>query len=66
MIIKTLMENVKKAQSIIREAVDALGKPAGCGCGESLKMAVITDRASIPEETKRRLAPIMGKYWGKA
>jgi 5'-methylthioadenosine phosphorylase len=63
-ILRVLMENTKKAQAILTAAVKAIPPSVGCGCGEAAKMAVVTDRALIPEETARRLQPILGKYWG--
>jgi 5'-methylthioadenosine phosphorylase len=65
-ILKILMENVRKAQEIIRRAVALIPPPGGeCGCAQALATAVITDPAVIPPETKERLRPLLGKYWDK-
>ncbi len=35
---------------------------AHCKCGTALAHAILTDRKAIPAATKKRLAPIIGKY----
>ena len=46
-------------------ASETVGRlPAGraCACGSALATAIITSPDAIPEQTKRDLAPIIGKY----
>jgi 5'-methylthioadenosine phosphorylase len=62
MIIGNLVQNSRNAQSIIIETVANLSEARNCLCGQALKYALITDRPCIPEETKSRLACIVGKY----
>lgn len=62
MVIKTLTENVSKAQATIKAALPEMGGGAGCSCREALKDAIMTDRRVIPADVKKRLAPIVGKY----
>ncbi|MDR1726860.1 MAG: S-methyl-5'-thioadenosine phosphorylase [Acidobacteriota bacterium] len=62
MIVENLQKNVRAAQAIILETVKHLGEERRCGCGEALKYAIITDKAKVPEATRRKLAPIVGKY----
>ena len=65
MIINTLHENARMAQQVIAAAVAAVaGAPRTCGCGQALATAIITRPELVPEETRQRLAPIMGKYLG--
>jgi 5'-methylthioadenosine phosphorylase len=61
-IIANLNRNAENAQNVLREAVRAMPRGRACGCGESLKHAILTDRATIPAVTRRRLAPIAGRY----
>ena len=63
MIIANLQKNCQAAQSIIIQTVRDLRFTRNCTCGESLKYALITDKAMIPEETKSRLECIVGKYF---
>ena len=65
MIIDTLHQNARMAQQVIAAAVGAVaGVPRTCGCGQALATAIITRPELVPEETRQRLAPIMGKYLG--
>jgi 5'-methylthioadenosine phosphorylase len=64
MIIANLQKNCEAAQSIIRQTVQDLRRQRSCLCGEALKYALITDKSAVPEETKRRLERITGKYLG--
>jgi 5'-methylthioadenosine phosphorylase len=62
MIVANLQKNVLAAQSIILQTVQDLNHTRNCQCGEALKYSLITDKARIPEETKKRLQCIVGKY----
>jgi 5'-methylthioadenosine phosphorylase len=62
MIIGNLQKNVQAAQAIISQTVRDLDYTRNCQCGEALKYALITDKASIPTEAKKRLECIVGKY----
>jgi 5'-methylthioadenosine phosphorylase len=61
-VLVVLQKNVQLAQRIIARAVRSLSPSRACGCGSALKDAIITDRASIPEEIRAELEPIIGKY----
>jgi len=61
-IIGNLGKNAENVQCAIREAVRAIGDERSCKCGRALAHAIITNRSVIPAATKRRLAPIIGKY----
>ena len=67
MVINNLTQNARTAQQVIAGAVAALAEaPRTCGCGQALATAIITRPEMVPEATRRRLAPIMGKYLGTA
>ncbi|MCL1926375.1 MAG: S-methyl-5'-thioadenosine phosphorylase [Syntrophorhabdaceae bacterium] len=61
-VLKILMRNVENSKEIIRKVAKRFPHPGGCGCGEALKNAIITDRKKIPAATRRRLSLLMGKY----
>ncbi|HJU11191.1 MAG TPA: S-methyl-5'-thioadenosine phosphorylase [Candidatus Binataceae bacterium] len=62
-ILRVMKLNVAVAQQAIGNLARLLAKRGrDCGCGDALKGAIITDRASIPPETAARLQPIIGKY----
>lgn len=63
MIIGNLQKNCQAAQSIIAHTVRELNGTRRCQCGDALKYALITDKSVVPEETKRRLEHIVGRYF---
>ncbi|MFZ0820294.1 MAG: S-methyl-5'-thioadenosine phosphorylase [Candidatus Acidiferrales bacterium] len=61
-VMNNLGRNAKNAQNVIRAAVRAMPAARNCKCGSALAHAIVTDRAKIPAATKKKLAPIAGKY----
>jgi len=63
MVLNTLHQNARTAQRVIAGAVSVLANaPRTCGCGQALATAIITRPELVPEATREKLAPIMGKY----
>jgi 5'-methylthioadenosine phosphorylase len=62
MIIANLVQNAVTAQKTIAEAVSRLNAVRTCACKDALATAIITRPEHIPEQTKKELAPIVGKY----
>ncbi len=62
MIIETLTKNVATAREIIRKAVPMIPAKRECGCASAMKFATITDRKAIPEQARKDLSLILGKY----
>jgi len=61
-IISNLNRNAENVQRAIRDVIPALDEGRTCKCGSALAHAILTDRKAIPAVTKKRLAPIIGKY----
>ena len=61
-IIENLNRNTSNVQRVLQEAVAQLPEARACKCGAALAHAVLTDRKMISAATKKRLAPIIGKY----
>ena len=61
-VLTIIRQNVAMARNIIKHAVGALAAVPRCACGGALQFAIMTDHALIPEQTRRDLAPILGKY----
>ena len=61
-IIAIINANVATAKLIINRAVQRVAAGRGCGCGEALKYALISDTSVIPVETRENLELIIGKY----
>jgi 5'-methylthioadenosine phosphorylase len=62
LIIANLTQNAATAQKAIADAVDRLSGPPACACKDALATAIITRPELVPEQTKRELAPIIGRY----
>jgi 5'-methylthioadenosine phosphorylase len=61
-IIENLSRNTANVQRVLHEVVRELPDARNCKCGSALAHAILTDRAAISRATKKRLAPIIGKY----
>lgn len=61
-IISNLNKNAENAQNVIREAVRAMPAERPCKCGRALAHAIVTDPATVPSATRKRLSLIAGKY----
>jgi 5'-methylthioadenosine phosphorylase len=62
MIVSNLAETVEVAQRTVRLALPRLPARRQCLCASALQDALITPLDMVPEETKKKLAPIIGKY----
>jgi 5'-methylthioadenosine phosphorylase len=62
LIVANLMQNAATAKKTIAEAVGRIDGPRSCACKDALATAIITRPEHVPEQTKRELAPIVGKY----
>ncbi|MEO7190645.1 MAG: S-methyl-5'-thioadenosine phosphorylase [Vicinamibacterales bacterium] len=63
MVVATLLQNAQAAQQVIAAAVERLPIARTCECARALASAVITRPDAIPQATRKRLAPILGKYF---
>jgi 5'-methylthioadenosine phosphorylase len=62
-ILEVLRQNVATAQRVVAELIRRLpARPADHPCANALAGALVTDPALVPEETRRALEPIVGKY----
>jgi 5'-methylthioadenosine phosphorylase len=61
-VIENLNRNTSNVQRVLHESVAQLPEERACKCGAALVHAVLTDRKMISAATKKRLAPIIGKY----
>ena len=62
LVIANLLQNAKTAQQLIAGAVEQLPFERTCECATALKYALITRPDVIPEQTRKDLAPLVGKY----
>jgi 5'-methylthioadenosine phosphorylase len=62
MIVANLLQNARTAQRLIAGAVAKLPVERTCECGRALATAIITRPEHIPDQVKKDLGPIIGKY----
>jgi 5'-methylthioadenosine phosphorylase len=62
MILETLGNNVSMARNIIQTVVPMIGAERECGCATALEFALLTEKDAIPEQTRKDLDLLIGKY----
>jgi 5'-methylthioadenosine phosphorylase len=62
LIIENLSRNVETAKQVVARAVRSLPATRDCPCGTALASALVTAPELVPDETKRRLSPIVSRY----
>jgi 5'-methylthioadenosine phosphorylase len=62
MVIENLLRNFKLAQAVVGESLRTLPAERTCTCGNALAKALITSAGLVPDDVKRDLAPIIGRY----
>ncbi len=63
MVVATMKKNVVNAQTAISSLLTTYTDNAECACHQSLNGAIMTDPSCIPDDQKKKLAPILGKYF---
>jgi len=66
MIIANLLRNVATARRVVSLAVQRLPQERACPCAEALRSALVTPLDLVPENVRRDLAPIIGRYLAPA
>ncbi len=61
-----LQANIGLGKQVIEELARKLPETRDCSCTTSLKHAIMTDPAAIPEALKKSLAPLIGRYLSPA
>jgi 5'-methylthioadenosine phosphorylase len=61
-IIANLVKNTSTAKAVLRAALRRLPPRSDCECTRALQHALVTAPELVPDEVKRDLAPIIGKY----
>lgn len=61
-VIKNLLANAEVAKQAIQNLIPALPEERACVCQHALRDAIITNRDVIPEQVKKDLRVLVGKY----
>ncbi len=62
MVIAVIKKNVALARAIVAALVTEMPETLDCNCNNALKNAIMTSPDAIPEQIKKDLYPIIGKY----
>ena len=61
-VIEHLTANTELAGQVLLALLPEIPQELSCNCCSSLENAILTERGLIPEDTRRKLDPIIGKY----
>ena len=61
-VVAVVQKNAAMAKAILKAAVEQFPVPRDCECESALKFAIMTAPHLIPEQAKKDLAPIIGRY----
>ncbi len=61
-IVGNLIKNSENACKVVARTVAELGEARSCKCGSALATAILTDRSLVPEDTRKKLELLVGKY----
>jgi 5'-methylthioadenosine phosphorylase len=62
-VLAVMAANVAKAEALLKASVQTLATaPRACACGSALAHALLTRPAAVPEGTRVKLRPLIGKY----
>jgi 5'-methylthioadenosine phosphorylase len=62
MVIDNLRRGIENVKRLLKLAITKLPEKRNCTCASALQNAIITDPRVIPQQVKKDLAPIIGKY----
>lgn len=65
LVLNNLKKNANHGQTALVKAVASLGKRTDCPCPNALETALVTAPELVPAKTRRRLAPLIERYWGE-
>jgi 5'-methylthioadenosine phosphorylase len=61
-IIANLTKNAENAAKVVAAAVRSMPETRECKCGSALSHALITNRKTVPDATRKKLELLVGKY----
>ena len=62
MIIGNLNKNAETAKRILKTAIPKIEQKRSCACATAVQNAIVTHKDLIPENTKKKLDILFGKY----
>lgn len=62
LVVQNLRRNVETSQEVLRRVIPRLNGQRACPCASALKDAILTPAHQVSEATRRKLAPLVGRY----
>ena len=62
MVVQNLRRNAEASKEVLRRVIPRLNGQRACPCASALKDAILTPAHQVSEATKRKLAPLVGRY----
>jgi 5'-methylthioadenosine phosphorylase len=62
-IISNLVANASNACAVVGKAVGSVPSVRSCKCGSALSHAILTDKSTVPETTRKKLGLLIEKYF---
>jgi len=62
LIIQNMRKNIQNARKLIKSAITKIPQKRDCLCAQALKDAIVTQVKEIPEEVRKNLDIIIGRY----
>ncbi|HUJ74849.1 MAG TPA: S-methyl-5'-thioadenosine phosphorylase [bacterium] len=61
-VLQVMRQNVEASKRLLAATVASMGTERPCGAADALKFAIVTPMEQVPEQTKRDLEPLIGRY----
>lgn len=61
-ILQVMHNNVANSKRLLAAAIDGLSEDRGCAAQDALRYAILTPLDRVPEQTRRDLEPLIGRY----
>ena len=62
LVVSNLNKNVQRAKDTVAALVPAIASTRTCTCDQALASSIMTTADLIPDDVKKRLEPLIGKY----
>ena len=62
MVVQNLNRNISASKKLLRRVVPRLDALGDCACASALDNAIISPLAGLPEDLKRKMAPLVGNH----
>ncbi len=61
-VLEVMRQNIASSKRLLSKAVELMNPARACSCRDALRFAILTRPDLVPEQVKRDLEPIVGRY----